>query len=157
MIRMRRAGWFLKDIAEAAGTPWTASRVNHLMNKIGVKPDVKPVRFGVRNPIRNDYPRELIYEMYWSCQLSKAEIAYELGIKLKAVDVLFQRLEIPTRTHAQARAISLRRYPHSLVPLTDDARSAGVAKSVESRADRRRRMQRQSEWRARRRAQGLRT
>lgn len=150
MIRLRRAGWFLKDIAELAGPPWTASRVGYLMDKLGVQPDEKPVRVGVRNPIKHQFPRWLLVEMYWGCQLSKNEIAYELDIKAASLNAIFRRLQIKTRTVAEARVISAARYPYSVHQFSDDDRALGHQVSAEVRARRRHRNEIKRSWLARR-------
>jgi hypothetical protein len=150
MIRLRRAGWFLKDIAELAGPPWTMSRVRHLMDKLGVQPDEKPVRVGVRNHIKHQFPRWLLVEMYWGCELSKNEIAYELDIKEPSLNAIFRRLQIKTRTVVEARAISAARYPHSVHQLSDDDRALGHQESAKTRARRRHKNEIKRSWLARR-------
>jgi hypothetical protein len=118
LVRMRRAGFKLREIVEMAGDGWTESKLSHYFKKIGVKPD-EPIMIFRSSPgqIKHHYPRELLHEMYWDCELSINEIAYELDIGSRSVDYIFRRLEIPRRSYAESRRIAVRRNPHVMVPL----------------------------------------
>ena len=152
MIRMRKAGFTHREIAEIAGPPWTRSKVTAFFGKIGrVQPEQKIV-ISSRRPLKYDFPRDLLMEMYWGCELSRAEMAYELDVPEPSLQQIFRRLKIPTRTTSQSRRIALVRYPHTAVGPTLEQQRAGARAAAKARSEKRRR-QRANAARRERRAQ----
>jgi DNA invertase Pin-like site-specific DNA recombinase len=106
MIRMREAGFTYAEIAQRSGVPY--GTVRSRMQRWKVRPRVKVIHSRNRPPMHK-FPYWLIYEMYWECELSTNEIAYELGLKRNTVGTLMRRLGIPTRTRAQAWEVQKKR------------------------------------------------
>lgn len=106
--RMRLAGFTYKEIGAVAGVPW--STIRSRCKSLGIKPvhNMKVLRARNR-PVLHDYPRWLIYELYWTCELSTNDIAYELGIKGNSVATMMRRLGIPLRSRAEAWDLMKRR------------------------------------------------
>jgi hypothetical protein len=104
--RLREAGFTYKEIERISGVPW--STIRSRCRSLGIKPRVKVVHQRNR-PAVHDYPYWLIYELYWVCELSTNDIAYELGIKSNSVATMMRRLGVPLRSRAQAWDLMKRR------------------------------------------------
>jgi hypothetical protein len=133
IIKMRRGGFLIREIADKAGPPWTGAKVGHFLRTAKVIPDFK-VTWSANRPIKNDYPYWLLYEMYWVCSLSLYEIAYELDIPKSSLNIVMGRLKIPLRNTSEARQISMKRCPYSLPSLTREHQiEGGKTKAIKQR------------------------
>lgn len=130
---MRQAGFTYKQIACKSGIPY--GTVRHRLQSWGIKP-VSKVIHPRRRPSKNNYPRWLINEMYWSCQLSTVDIAYELDIPKNSVITMMFRLGVPRRTRSEASAVRKARGPIIFQTLSPERARAMAAKSVKKRQQR---------------------
>lgn len=130
MIRMRQAGFTYKQIARKSGIPY--GTVRHRLQSWGIKPASKVIH-PRRRPSKNDYPRWLIDELYWSCQLSTVDIAYELDIPKNSVITMMFRLGVPRRTRKEAAAVRKARGPIIVPMLSPERARAMAAKAVKKR------------------------
>jgi hypothetical protein len=104
--RLREAGFTYKEIERMTGVPW--STVRSRCQSLKIRPRVKVVQQRNR-PAVHDYPRWLIHELYWVCELSTNDIAYELDMKTNSVATMMRRLDIPLRSRQQAWDLMKRR------------------------------------------------
>ena len=104
--RLREAGFTYMEIERITGVNW--STVRSRCKSLNIKPLVKVYRQRNRSALHR-YPRWLIYELYWECELSTRDIGYELDIPSASVATMMQRLHIPFRTRQQAWDLMKRR------------------------------------------------
>jgi hypothetical protein len=135
MIRMRKAGFTYREIAAKADIPW--GTVRSRLQAWGVKPEATVIR-SRRRKIKNDYPRWLIDEMYWSCKLSSVEIAYELDIPDESVCTMMRRMKIPFRSRKEAQELYCQRHPHARIPVTANREMALRASMISAQRRRQR-------------------
>jgi len=129
--RLREAGFTYKEISRLTGVPWGTIRWR--CQQFGIKsPEIIRER---KRPLKHDYPRWLINELYWECELSTIEIAYELDIRSGAVEKMMRRMGIPFRTRSQAWDVLKRRDRISLLrrQWTQEEAIAMAHRSVEVR------------------------
>lgn len=103
MTRMREAGFTYKEIGDKLGVPW--STIRSRCKSVGALPPEETPYRPRNRPIKNDYPRWLIQMLYWDCQLSTVDIAYELDMSKDSVVHMMMRLGISRRTRKEAAKI----------------------------------------------------
>lgn len=151
MVRMRKAGFTYEEIGAKADVPW--STIRSRCRSLGVVPEAKVIRSRNKRP-KHNYPRWLIYEMYWVCRLSTFDIAYELDIPSNTVQSMMIRLQIPRRTKKEAWAVLKVSRPDFHPPYNspEQQRKAGMA-GVEARKRKAKRNAEEREQRRRKREQ----
>jgi hypothetical protein len=104
--RLREAGFTYKQIEQMTGVSW--STVRSRCKSLGIKPRVKVIQQRNR-PAIHDYPQWLIHELYWACELSTNDIAYELCMTSNSVATMMRRLGIALRSRQEAWDLMKRR------------------------------------------------
>ncbi len=130
MIRMREAGFTYKEIACKAGIPW--GTVRSRLRAWGVQKQVTVV-MSRKRPAKHKYPKWLIEEMYWSCQMSIPDIAYELDMPKQSVVTMMHRLGVPRRDRSAAWKLRKERWGCEPPTLTTERAKAMAAKAVEAK------------------------
>lgn len=137
MMRMRRAGFTYKEIANKANIPW--GTVRYRLQSWGVVPDEPIVRSRVR-PRKYHYPAWLLQMMYWDCELSTIQIGYELDIPDESVCAIMSRLGVRLRTQSEAQRLYARKHPGARNPnaptLTSERAREMAMKAAANRARR---------------------